>query len=89
MPWVSIFTSLTGVVSTPLPTHEIVAVFPAEIKAGVVHLPVRMHGELRVIKGSEAVMKAIVASINTALAGPPRNPLTGRPVRYFKAPKAS
>lgn len=86
---VSFFTRLVGVVSTPLPTHEIVAVFPAEIKAGVVTLPVRMHGELRVLKGSEAVMKAIASSVTAALTARQVNPLTGRPYRYNKSPAAT
>jgi hypothetical protein len=76
-------------VSHPLPTHEVVAVFPAEIKAGVVHLPVRMHGELRVIKATPAVVKELIAYAKAALDGPQINPLTGRPARYNKSPAAT
>jgi hypothetical protein len=58
-------------VSHPLPTHEVVAVFPAEIKAGLVRLPVRMHGSMQILAGSEAVMTGVVASLIEAGIRPP------------------
>ena len=70
MPGVSVFTRLVGVVSHPLPTHEVVAVFPGQIKPGVVSVPVRMRGEVQLLTGTRPVMIALRDAITEALNRP-------------------
>lgn len=82
---VSFFTRLVGVVKQPLPTHEIVAVFPGQIKPGEVRVPVRMHGALQTLSGTRNVMLALRDAITEAVNRPPLNPVTNRPTQYQKA----
>lgn len=82
---VSFFTRLVGVVKPPLPTHEIVAVFPGQIKPGEMRIPVRMHGALQTLSGSRTVMLALRDSITEALNRPLVHPVTNRPTQYQKA----
>lgn len=84
--------------SAPLPTHEIVAVFPVEIKAGLVHVPVRTPGGNRLFVCSPVLARGLAESLRDAgivcdvpLAPPPQaRPAKSLPVtRGRRGPAAS
>ena len=58
--------------SHPLPTHEVVAVFPAEIKAGIARVSVGQVGNMLTLFGTDAVMTGLVSSLIAAGIRPPQ-----------------